>query len=187
MYGYDNMEVSKVDEIEYAKKMYDAQAKKVNEETYIQNVLKVNFVNQVKSDITRYDLVNDTFRKAHGQVNEKLKKNRKEFETIKDFLFDDFLGNNHDFKLKEIICCGYENYAWNVKFEGYGQSFQIIIPVKSNINVKNIESAYNGMFVFFVEERDHIWNALKKSYRIKDISEFIKEYFQLDKVNEDEY
>ena len=184
MYSY-NMEIDQVDEIEYAKKMYSAQVKKVKDETYIQNVLKANYVNSVKSNITRYDLMNDTFRKAYSQVNEKLKKNRKEFETIKEFLFDDFLQNNHSFKLKEIVCCGYENYAWNVKFEGYGQKFQIIIPVKSNINANNIESAYDGMFAFYVEESNHIWNLMKKSYRIKDISDFIGEYFELDKVNED--
>ena len=183
-----DMEISKIDAIEYAKKMYDAQVKRVNEETYICNVLKVNYVNEVKFVITRYDLINDTFRKACGQVNEKLQKNKKEFEMIKSYLYEDFLDGNRSnaFKLKEIICCGYEGYAWSVKFEGYGKTFQITIPIKNNINTRNIESAYNGMFAFHVEEKEHIWTLMKKSYRIEDISNFIKEYFNLNKVNEDE-
>ena len=183
-----DMETSKIDAIEYAKKMYDAQVKRVNEETYICNVLKVNYVNEVKFVITRYDLINDTFRKACGQVNEKLQKNKKEFEKIKSYLYEDFLDGNRSnaFKLKEIICCGYEGYAWSVKFEGYGKTFQITIPIKNNINTRNIESAYNGMFAFHVEEKEHIWTLMKKSYRIEDISNFIKEYFNLNKVNEDE-
>lgn len=187
MYSYNNMEADPIDEIEYAKKMYNTQVKKVNEETYIRDVLKDNYVREVKSNITRYDLVKDTFHKAYCQVNEKLKKNRKEFEIIKDFIFEDFLSNNRSFKLKEIICCGYDNYAWNVKFEGYGQTFSITIPVKSNITVKNIESAYDGMFAFYTEESSGIWNLMKKSYRIKDIADAIGKYFELDKVNNDDY
>lgn len=187
MYSYNNMEVSKTDEIEYAKRMYNSQVKKVKEEEYICDVLKSNYVMQVKSDISRYDLVGDTFHKAYSQVNEKLKKNRKELEIIKDFIFEDFFNNNRSFKLKEIICCGYENYAWNVKFEGYGQTFSITIPVKKNITIKNIESAYDGMFAFYKEESNGIWNLLKKSYKIKDIADVINEYFELDKVDDDDY
>lgn len=174
-------------EIEYAKNLYCYQVEKVKKETYIRNLLKVNYVNQIKVNMTRYDIVSDTFRKAHGQVNEKLKKNRKELETIKDFIIDDFLSSSRDFKLKDIICCGYENYAWAVQFEGYGQTFQIVIPMRKNLDVNNIESAYNGMFAFSIEESSGIWSLKKTSYKIKDIAEFISEYFGLDKVNEDEY
>ena len=174
-------------EIEYAKKLYNAQVEKVKEETYIRNLLKINYVNQIKANMTRYDVACDILRKAHGQVDEKLKKNRKELETIKDFIIDDFLSGNRDFKLKNIICCGYDNYAWAIQFEGYGQIFQIVIPMRKNLSVDNIESAYNGMFAFSIEKSNGIWNLLKTSYKIKDIAEFISEYFQLDKVNEDEY
>ena len=185
MYGLNREDP--IVEIEYAKKLYDAQVEKVKQEIYIRNLLNVNYVNQVKVNITRYDIVSDTFKKAHGQVNEKLKKNRKELETIKDFIIDDFLSSNRNFKLKNIICCGYENYAWAVQFEGYGQTFQIVIPMKNNLDVNNIESAYNGMFAFSIEKSSGIWNLLKTSYKIEDVAKFISEYFELDKVDEDEY
>ena len=187
MSNYMFEETDKIAGIEYAKGLYNAQVEKVKKETYIRNLLKAEYVRQIKSNISRYDLVNDVFRKAHGQTNEKLKKNRKELETIKNFIVDDFLNSDNNFKLKEIICCGYENYAWAVKFEGYGQTFQIVIPMKCNLDVSNIESAYNGMFAFSVEESKGIWHLLKTSYKIEDIAKFIKEYFELDKVNEDEY
>lgn len=186
MYSY-NSEVNPIEEIEYAKKLYDAQVEKVKQETYIRNLLKNNYVRQIKYNISRYDIVMDIFKKAHGQVNEKLKKNRKELDTIDGFIKDDFLNNDYNFKLKEVICCGYENYAWAVQFEGYGQTFKIVIPMKNNLDVGNIESAYNGMFAFSVETSKSCWSLLKTSYKIEDVANFIKEYFQLDKVNEDEY
>lgn len=174
-------------EIEYAKKLYDAQVEKAKQETYIRNLLKVNYVNQIKANMTRYDIVDEIFRKAHGQVNEKLKKNRKELETIKGFIIDDFLNGSRNFKLKEIICCGYDNYSWAVQFEGYGQTFQIIIPMRKNLSVNNIESAHNGMFAFSIEESSGIWYLKKTSYKIEDVAEYIKEYFELDKENNDDY
>ena len=82
---------------------------------------------------------------------------------------------------------GYEGYYWNVEFEGYGQTFYISIPMMDNINTKNIGSAHDGMFAFIVRESSYCTYVKKKSYKIEDIAEYIKSYFGLDKVNEDEY
>lgn len=55
----------------------------------------------------------------------------------------------------------------------------------NNITTKNFEHAYKGMFAFSVI--DTCWHSVKKkSYKIEDIAEYIKEYFELDKVNEDD-
>ena len=57
----------------------------------------------------------------------------------------------------------------------------------NNINIKNFEYAYNGMFTFAVKESNCVWAVKEKSYKIEDISEYIKEYFELGKVNNSEY
>ena len=41
------------------------------------------------------------------------------------------------------------------------------------------------MFVFSIQESEHCWSTKKMSYKIEDIAECIKEYFELDKVDED--
>lgn len=52
----------------------------------------------------------------------------------------------------------------------------------NNINTKNFEYAYNGMFTFVVKESNSSWAVKEKSYKIEDISECIKSYFRLDEV-----
>jgi hypothetical protein len=42
------------------------------------------------------------------------------------------------------------------------------------------------MFAFAIKESEICWSVKKTSYKIEDIAEYIKEYFQLDKVNEDD-
>ena len=55
----------------------------------------------------------------------------------------------------------------------------------NNIGTKNFEHAYKGMFVFSV--KDTCYHSVKKmSYKIEDIAEYIKEYFNLYEVNEDD-
>ena len=48
----------------------------------------------------------------------------------------------------------------------------------NRITPGNIEHANYGMFVFGVYDNDSCYRSLKRSYSIKDISEFIKEYFK---------
>lgn len=77
---------------------------------------------------------------------------------------------------------GYESYYWSIELEGYGQTVRVQIPNMNNINPKNFEYAYNGMFVFMVKESNSSWAVKETSYEIEDISEYIKSYFRLDEV-----
>lgn len=184
---YDSREVDLVAEIEYVKGLYDAQAKKVKQEEYVKSLMFADYVRRVKNNKSRYDYIKDIFKAAQSQTDKKKKKEREQLTTIENFMRDDFLCNNRNFKITRIISGGYESYYYSVEFEGYGQTFAIVIPVMDNINTKNIEHAYDGMFAFSVKESNAYWTLKKKSHKIKDIAEYIKEYFQLDKVDEDEY
>jgi hypothetical protein len=176
-------EDKKLKDIEYAKSLYDLQTEKVKQEKYIEQLLLEDYVRKIKQNISRYDLV-DLFRTAQDEMNEKLKKNRKNFETLKSWLMDDFLSNDYNFKLTSIVSCGYENYAWSIEFEGYGKTFRIEIPIMKNLTVENIGHAHDGMFAFVVKESEVSCSTLAASYKINDVSDFIREYFELDKVEE---
>lgn len=172
----DELEKATLKRIEYAKTLYEAQVQKVKKEEYIKNVLLQDYVNQIKEHRSRYDLIN-IFSKAQDEIGKRLKKDRPHYETIKRLLMEDFLNNDKTFKLVSIVCGGYEGYYWRFEFTGYGKTSFIEIPMMSRIAPDNVEYANYGMFVFGVYDSDSCYRSLIRSYSIKDISEFIKEYF----------
>ena len=184
---YDDDNQSFLKDIEYVKGMYEAQVNKVKQEEYMRDLLFADYVKKVKCHVSRYDLIEKVFHEARGQIEKKKKKEREQLTVIEDFVRDDFFNSNKSFKLTNIISGGYDSYYWQVQFEGYGYKLAIVIPNMNRINVNNIKSAYDGMFVFEIQESEHCWSVKKKSYKIEDVAEYIKEYFELDKVNEDEH
>ena len=184
---YDFKEKDHVADIEYVKGMYAAQVHKVEQEKYIENLLFADFVKKVKKNISRYDLMENIFKEAQKQVDKKKKKEREQLLALEEFMQHDFFDSSSRFKITSIISGGFENYNWNVEFEGFGETICISIPNMSNIGIDNIKHAYDGKFAFSVKESSCCWYIKKMSYKIEDVAEYIKEYFQLDKVDEDEY
>lgn len=185
--SYDSREKDFVAEIEYVKGLYDAQAYKVKQEEYIKNLMFADYVKRVKSHKSRYDFIEQVFKDAQSQIGKKKKKEREQLSVLEEFIRDDFLNNNNSFKIVGIISGGYESYYWNVELEGYGQTFYISIPNMNRIDITNIKHAHDGMFAFIVRESSCATYLKKKSYKIEDIAEYIKSYFGLDEVNNDEY
>jgi hypothetical protein len=183
---YDDENNNFIAEIEYVKGLYDAQAYKVKQEEYVKNLMFADYVKRVKNHRSRYDYIQNVFKEAQGQIGKKKKKEREQLSVLEDFIRSDFLNNDKSFKIVGMMSGGYESYYWNVEFEGYGQTFYISIPMMDNINTKNIGSAHDGMFAFIVRESSCATYLKKKSYKIEDVAEYIKSYFGLDKVNEDD-
>lgn len=179
----DDSDKKTLESIEYSKTLYDAQRKKVEQEKYIENLLFADYVDRVKANKSQYDYVN-IFHEAQKEVGKKLKKEREHLEILKNFIMKDFLHNDKNFKLTDIISGGWDNYYWSVHFEGYGKAFYIQIPIMQNINVTNFKYANCGKFAFAIKENEYFWNVLKTSYKIADIAQFVKEYFELDKTSE---
>lgn len=183
---YDYMEKNPIAEIEYVKGMYDAQVHKVKQEEYMKNLLFADFVRKVKKNTSRYDLMDNIFKEAQSQIDKKKKKEREQLLTLEDFMQDDFFDSNSCFKIARIVSGGYDGYYWDVEFVGYGQTVYITIPNMKNIGIDNIKYAHDGKFAFAIKESECYRSVKKMSYNIKDIAEYIKEYFELNKVNEDD-
>lgn len=184
---YDYMEEDPIAKIEYSKGLYNDQVHKVEKEEYIKNLLFADYVRKVRSHRSRYDLMKNIFTDARGQIDKKKKKEREQLSVLESFIREDFLNGSKDFKLTNIMSGGYEGYYWSVEFEGYGQTFYISIPNMNQINITNIKYAHDGMFAFIVRESSCSVSVKKMSYKIEEVAEYIKSYFGLDKVNEDEY
>ena len=187
MYNFfDDENQSFLKDIEYVKGLYDAQVYKVKQEEYMKDLLFADFVRKVRKHRSRYDYIENIFKEAQKQVDKKKKKEREQLAVIEQFIRDDFFNNDSNFKIVKIISGGYESYYWNVEFEGYGQSVCISIPNMNNITTENIMYAHNGMFAFEIKESEHYYSVKKMSYKIEEVAAYIKEYFELDKVNEDD-
>ena len=183
---YDYKKQDPIADIEYVRGMYEAQVHKVEQEEYIKNLLFADFVKKVKKNISRYDLMENIFKEAQSQIDKKKKKERERLLVLEEFMQDDFFDSNSCFKITRIISGGYESYYWDVEFNGYGQTIRITIPNMKNIGIDNIKHAHDGKFAFAIKESECCWSVKKMSYKIEDVAECIKEYFQLDKVNEDD-
>lgn len=184
---YDYMEEDPIAKIEYSKGLYNDQVHKVEKEEYIKNLLFADYVGKVKRHQSRYDFIENVIKEAQSQVGKKKKKEREQLAVLENFIREDFFNGDNSFKITSIISGGYESCYYSVELEGYGQTVIISIPMMSNINVQNFEHAYKGMFAFSVKESQYCQSIKKMSYKIEDVAEYIKEYFELGKVNNDEY
>lgn len=174
-YDYDTKLLEK---IRYAKEVYEAQVDKVKREQYILQALHQDYVDHIRARKSKYDYL-EIYSKAQEEVGNRHKKDRRHFETLQSFLREDFLDNDRKFKLKKIISCGYENYAWRFEFEGYGKTIDITIPYMRNVTTKNVQYAHYGMFMFGVQEAPHYWKVLKGSYEISEIAQTVKDYVKI--------
>lgn len=184
---YDYMEEDPIAKIEYSKGLYNDQVHKVEKEEYIKNLLFADYVGKVKRHQSRYDFIENVIKEAQSQVGKKKKKEREQLSILENFIREDFFNGDNSFKITHIISGGYESYYYSIELEGYGQTVIISIPMMSNINMQNFEHAYKGMFAFSVKESQYCQSIKKMSYKIEDVAEYIKEYFELGKVNNDEY
>ena len=182
---YDYMQEDPIAKIEYSKGLYNDQVHKVEKEEYIKNLLFADYVGKVKRHQSRYDFIENVIKEAQSQVGKKKKKEREQLSVLENFIREDFFNGNNSFKITHITSGGYESYYWSVELEGYGQTVIISIPMMSNINVQNFEHAYKGMFAFSVKESQYCQSIKKMSYKIEEVAEYIKEYFDLHEVNED--
>ena len=177
---YDFYKPNPVFEIARVSKMYEEQLEKVNKEEYIKDLLFADYVDKVKANRSRYDMFTKLFRDAQKQIDKKKKSERKELALLLDFVKEDFLSNDDRFELISMISGGYEGYYWDLYFKLDEQEFYISIPVMNNINVDNFKCAHNGMFCFYIKDNEYSSHCEKSSYRIEDIANAIKEYFNLD-------
>jgi hypothetical protein len=177
---YEDRDEKAVKDIEYAKSLCELQSYNVKREQHIEKLLLEDYVRTIKSYVTRYDVFESkTFQEAQSQKNNKLKADRPQFEMMKTLIISDFLNGDKNFKLVNIISCGWEAYAWSFEFDGYKTKIYIEIPDKRKLNVENIDYANQGMFCFYVRTSEFSRELIKKSYKIEDIAEAVKEYFKL--------
>lgn len=171
-----NIEKEQIKNIEYVSNLYKVQENKVKSEEFVRDLLFKEYVRTVKQNLSRYDLVN-MFREAASEIGKKYKKERSHLEELQSWMREDFLNDDKKFKIKSIIECGLDGYAWDIEFEGHKTQLRIVVPIMANLTTENFKYANKGMFTCSIKKSEAHWTQLKASYSIKEISNYIRDYF----------
>lgn len=112
---------------------------------------------------------------AWQQQNEKTKKDRKMYEFVKDVIIGDFFNGNKQAKLKEIVMCGYDEYAYNFKVELCNIYFEITYPCTTNITKEDhLINTSNGEYILRYKDDSSCWAWITSSYDSSDIAKAIE-------------
>ena len=124
-YDENREEAEMIKHIEYVKGLYDLQREKVENETYIEGLLLDDVVRAVRGIHSWYCIANDFFFEAQREIEGK-KKKQEYLSLLKTRIKHDFLNLDDNFEFVKITSYGYESYAQEVAYKGYGKEFAII-------------------------------------------------------------
>lgn len=159
-----------LENIAYASKLYYEQQEKVKKEKYLEDLLFADYVEKIKQNQSRYDYCEQQLKEAQNELKQKGKKpHLRNFEKL---LQEDFF-NDLPIKIKDIIYGGYERYYWNINFDLNCKEYALQIPMVNNITTENVKYASYGQFVLY-EVNGSSWETIVQSYKIEDISQYIK-------------
>lgn len=170
----DTEEKLVVSGIETAKSRYLSKKKQVEEEKNIERLLFEDYVRSVKCPKNTYDYMQNIIEKAFSEQNEKYKKDRSQFEFLKEKIESDFF-NGNKIDIKSITCGGYDGYYYRVEFYFENQNLALCLPIVKNITTNTIWYANEGKIVLY--SADDAWkryHTLVSSYSVEEIANYIK-------------
>ena len=172
--------------IEGAKKMWENQKVKVEQEKYIEKLIFSDFVKSVQDLPTRYNFSEKFFADAQREIGRKLKKDRPNLDLLNGMIVCDFFNEDKAFKITGITICGIDTYGYDIVLKGHGKEVCVFIPRYRNITEKNIEFAKDGKYAFGVMDKGKSWSRtiLISDYDTEKIAQFIKEYFKEGQSND---
>lgn len=160
--------------IETAKSRYLSKKKQVEEEKYIERLLFEDYVRSVKCHKNTYDYMQDIIEKAFFEQNEKYKKDRTNFEFLKEKIKSDFF-NGNKIDIKNITCGGYDGYYYRVEFYFENQNLALCLPIVKNITTNNIYDANVGKIILYIANDSwSCYDILVSSYSVEEIANYIQ-------------
>lgn len=163
--------------IETAKIRYLSKKKQVEEEKNIERLLFEDYVRSVKCPKNIYDYMQNIIEKAFSEQNEKYKKDRTNFEFLKEKIESDFF-NGNKIDIKSITCGGYDGYYYRVEFYFENQNLALCLPIVKNITTNNVWYANEGKIVLYsVNDSWNCYDALVSSYSVEEIANYIQKKF----------
>ena len=162
-----------LDKILYSKKLYIEQTENVEKEKYIEHLLLLDLISQIKKNITSHDYCEKLFLNAQSEFRKKGGK-KTYLNFLKDFLKEDFF-KNKDFVITDLIMMGVDHYSCEIIFLLNNKKYSIEMPILENLNKNNFLFAHQGMFTLFdvIDEKAYC-ESIIQSYNPQDISNYLK-------------
>lgn len=80
--------------------------------------------------------------------------------------------------IDNIICCGYESYAYSVYFTVNKIEFFLEIPNIKSINIENMVYAHEGKYALFYKSSNSCSTCISQSYDLNDLQKAFKEFIE---------
>ena len=193
-YDYGNIRIEAIDLIEKCQNKIKEEEKKIADCTFNIDTYKLRMIDNIRG--LYIDISAETLRTLwHGFNNKEKITDEEEAKKYKNaYNFVDYIIKQNiisetkcSYKKKnlieEVISCGYESYAYSIKFIANKIKFVIEIPVVKHINTENYIYARYGKYCLAYYSSDYCQECIKESYNFDDIKKAFKEFIEKESNN----
>lgn len=188
-YDYGNVRTEAIDLIEKCQNKIKEEEKKIADCTFNIDTYKLRMIDNIRG--LYINISAETLRTLwHGFNNkekitdeEEAKKYKNVYNFVDYIIKENIIGDTKcSYKKKnlieEVICCGYESYAYSIKFIANKIKFVIEIPVVKHINTENYMYARYGKYCLSYYSFDYCQEYIKDSYNFDDIKKAFKKFIE---------
>ena len=193
-YDYGNTRTEAIDLIEKCQNKIKEEEKKIADCTFNIDTYKLRMIDNIRG--LYINIPAETLRTLWYGFNnkekitdeEEAKKYKNTYNFVDYIIKQDIISDTKcSYKKKnlieEVISCGYESYAYSIKFIANKIKFVIEIPVVEHINTENYMYARYGKYCLSYYSSDYCQECIKASYNFDDIKKAFKEFIEKESNN----
>ena len=190
MLNLNGLNIENIEIIQRCQDKIKEEEKYISEHEFNIETFKLRMINQIHDlyIITCEKTLSEAWKFCCNENNDNNEKNKGERKQSYDFIkylimnyiIDDTKCNYKRAKLiKNIICQGYEGYAYDIYFIVNNITFILEIPIVKNINIHNYKY-YDGRYYlrYYKEEGSCCQDYIMASYYIEDLKEAFKKFIE---------
>lgn len=190
MLNLNGLNIENIEMIQRCQDKIKEEEKYISEHKFNIETFKLRMINQIHDlyTITSEKTLSKAwifFGNKNNNNDEKNKDELKEaYNFIKDLIIDYIIGDTKcNYKktkmIKNIICEGYEGYAYDIHFVVNNITFILEIPVVKNINIHNYKY-YDGRYYLRYYEKEGACSQkyIMASYYIEDLGKAFKKFIE---------
>ena len=190
MLNLNNLNIKDTEIIQKCQNKIKEEEKYISEHEFNIETFKLRMINQIHnlSIIASEKTLSKAWNFFGNKNNDNNEENKNElkqaYEFIKYLIMNYIIGDTKcNYKktklIKNIICEGYEGYAYDIHFVVNNITFILEIPVVENINIHNYKY-HDGRYYlrYYKEEGTCCQDYIMASYYIEDLKEAFKKFIE---------
>lgn len=193
-YDYGNTRTETIDLIEKCQNKIKEEEKKIADCTFNIDTYKLRMIDNIRG--LYINISAETLRTLWCGFNnkekitdeEEIKKYKNAYDFVDYIIKQDIISDTKcSYKKKnlieEVLSCGYESYAYSIKFIANKIKFVIEIPVVNHISIDNYIYARYGKYCLAYYSSTYCQECIKESYELDDIKKAFKEFIKKESNN----